>query len=168
MGAGWLGIVLVWSTRLVVIFALCWLGSWLYDRARRRALNLTRAETVERPGARPDFLSVDHAGRARALEAGTAFEDQRAQAPAPGPDRPVSRTTRLARIAAVGMAVLSLITGVLGALMRIRVYDEVARDFGVWDRAVAIVSQHPIGFAVALGVIAVVARNFILSVRSAA
>lgn len=164
----WVESVLFWATTLIIVSAALWLVLWLYQSSRRKALNLTTTETVREAGVKPDFLTVDHEKRDAALRGGEAFDKHVAERDAPPPsetDETISKCCGFARLMTIVLALVSLVTGVIGALMRVEAYDSAVRKYGAWDNAVQIISDYPVGFAVAIGVVGLVGFNFVRTLR---
>lgn len=158
---------LSWATTLIIATAAIWLALWLYQSMRQKSLNLTTSEVVREQGVEPGFLKVDQEKRDAALKAGETFDRHVEDRDAPPPaDDGVAKYKGYARLLTIFLALVSLVTGTIGALMRIEAYDSAVERFGVWDNAMKIISEHPVGFAVAIGVIGIVAFNFVRSLRA--
>ena len=168
MSAEALESILALAVPAMISAAILWLVLWFWTYQRRRALNLTVAENVRRDDARPGFLTVDRDARQAKMEGGAAFDAQVAARDAPPEAAPVADRCRgLAKVVTVLLALVTLLTGVVGALMRVEMYDEAVRRLGVWDNVVAIVTQYPLGFAIAVGIVGVTAFNALRMVRNA-
>ena len=153
---------------LMSFAALLWLIFWYLNYKRRRALNLTVAESARQDGVQPDFLKVDHDKRDAALRAGETFDAKIAARDAPQEPAPVVDKCRgAAKIVTILLALVTMLTGIVGALMRVEIYDEAVRRLGVWENMVAIITQYPLGFAIAVGIIAVTAFNAFRMVQRA-
>ena len=169
MSAETIDSILAIAVPALIVAAILWLLAWFWSSRRRRALNLTTAETVRQPGAKPDFLTVDRGAQQAKMEGGAAFDAHVAARDAPPPDpAPVAEKCRgWAKAVTVLLALVTVLTGIVGALMRVEMYEEAVRRLGVWDNLVAIVTQYPLGFAVALGVVGVTGFNALRMVRNA-
>jgi len=155
-----------WATTLIIATAAIWVALWIYQSMRQKSLNLTTSETVSRHGVEPGFLTVDQEKRDAALKAGEAFDHHVAERDAPTAEDGVAKCKGYARLFTILLALVSLVTGTIGALMRIEAYDDAVKKFGVWDSATAIIAEHLVGFAIAIGVIGLVAFNFVRVLRS--
>ena len=169
MSAETIDSILALVVPIMIVAAILWLLAWFWSYRRRRALNLTTAETVRQSDAQPGFLKVDRDARQAKMEGGAAFDAHVAARDAPPPEvAPVAETCRgWAKVVTVLLALVTMLTGVVGALMRVEMYDEAVRRFGVWDNFVAIVTQYPLGFAIAVGIVGVTAFNALRMVRNA-
>lgn len=155
----WVDTVLNLATPALIIGAAIWLILSILEVMRKRSLNLTTAETARASGAQPGFLKVDQAKRDAAMQGGAAFDAHVAQRDAPAPETGPVKAKGLAGKCTVLLAILSLFTGIIGALMRVEAYDSAIKKFGIWDNVVETVSNHTVGFVVAMCVIAVAAFN---------
>jgi len=161
----WVETFLNTATPLLIVGAIIWVILTILAATRRRALNLKTAETVSKTNTQPGFLKVDQAKRDAALQGGAAFDEHVANRDAPPLDPAQGKARGLAGKCTVLLAILSLITGAIGALMRVEVYDQAVRKFGVWDNIVETVSNHTVGFVVAMAVIAVAAFNVFRTIQ---
>jgi len=156
----WTEAVLSYLIPLLIVCCVIWIGFTILDGMRNRAFNLTTSETVGGSSSdRPDFLKVDHEKREAALRGGEAFDAHVQKRDASSEAVSSSARTGIAGKCTVLLAILSLVTGAIGALMRVEAYDNAVRKFGIWDNVVETVSNHPVGFVVAMAVIAVAAFN---------
>ncbi|MEQ9507291.1 MAG: hypothetical protein RLO80_13615 [Hyphomonas sp.] len=142
-------------------------GIWLAVTAfviwRRRASNLTPVNAAEKNRkAQPDFLRVDQKAREEAIERGDAFEkvlDRRdAAEEAASRLRPARKAQKVASLAALIMAVFSIMSVVTSSVFTVTNAGNLAGDFATWERARAIISEHPIAFT--LCVLIILARIY--------
>ena len=166
MNAETLDQILYWTTTVLTVFAVIWLVLWIYKSIRAKSLNLTDMQTVDDASARPDFLKVDHAKRDAALKAAEVFDRHVAQRDAPPVDKAVNKYCLLAKAVTIVFAIASLATGVIGAVTRVKEYDEAVKKYGIWDNFVELVNAYPVGFVVAVVVICIVGFNFYRSLRA--
>ena len=138
-------------------------GIWLAVTAfviwRRHASNLTPVNAAEKNRkAQPDFLKVDQKAREEAIERGDAFEkalDRRdaAEEQAASRLRPVKKAQKVASLAALIMAVFSIMSVVTSSVFTVTNAGNLAGDFATWERAQAIISEHPIAFTMCVLII---------------
>jgi len=161
----WVDTVLSFATPALIVGAIIWVVLTIFDAMRKRALNITTAETVGKSDAQPGFLKVDQAKRDAALQGGAAFDAHVANRDIQATDPTATKAKGLAGKCTVLLAVLSLLTGAIGALMRVEAYDSAIKKFGVWDNIVETVSNHTVGFVVAMCVIAVAVFNVVRALQ---
>lgn len=166
MNAETLDQILFWTTTVLTVFAVIWLVLWIYKSTRAKSLNLTDMQTVNDASARPDFLKVDHAKRDTALKAAEVFDRHVAQRDAPPVDKAVNKYCLLAKAVTIVFAIASLATGIIGAVTRVKEYDEAVKKYGIWDNFVELVNAYPVGFVIAAVVICIVGFNFYRSLRA--
>jgi hypothetical protein len=128
--------------------AVIWLLLAFLRHLRRRAYNLTKAESGGHT-ITPDFLKVDQKKRAEAIARGETFDQAHPQPVAPGADT----VADVSRAIVFGAAILSFCGAATGALLSIEQYQQAYDRLGSWDRFVTIIFAHRIGFAFALLVI---------------
>ena len=160
--------ILAYVIPAMIIGVALWVAISLYVWQRRKVLNLTVAETVKQSGTRPDFLSVDAEARQAKLDGGAAFDKHIAERDTPRPD-PAPTATKcsgLVKVVTVIFALITLVTGIIGALLRVKIYDDAVRSLGVWENIETMVTTYPIGFAVALGIVAVSGFNTLRKLRA--
>ena len=145
---------------LIVLFAV-WLVLSLIAWWRRRAYNLTVASTAARnKQARPGFLKVDHEAREAAIRRGEAHADLLDQREADemaaalkASAGPVGMLEKLARFATLLMSIFTLLTGFSGAIFNVTSMGRYIEEAGVAGRIEYLLTEHPIGCAVAVFVI---------------
>lgn len=165
MSANVVQIVLSSAIPLMILATLVWLVLLGYLAYRRKVLNLAKAETVNTDVEKPAFLSVDHDGRQAKLDGGAKFDNYVSERDAPvappitkADDAP-SKYCAFAKLATIIFALITLVTGVVGAFMRVQLYDETVRSLGVWSNLQSMVKSYPVGFAFALCIVLVTAVN---------
>lgn len=155
--------ILLWGS---IIAALLWALLSFIDWRHRKAYNLTVAERSGGSAKKPSFLSVDHEKRRAAMAGGQDFDAAiAARAAAEAPVSPAGEGAAWARLAAIIGATLSLITSIVGALMRVEWMQANLERIGAWDRFVAIVSQNKLGFILATMMILAVVVDYVLKLR---
>ncbi len=159
--------ILFWATTALIVFAILWLLLWIYKTLRAKSLNLTDMQKVDQTDVQPDFLKVDHEKRQAALNGGEAFDRYVAERDAPPADKAAHKCCLLAKALTITLAIASLATGIVGALMRVEAYDEAVKKYSAWDNLTALISKYPVGFTVAVAVICIVGFNFYRSLRTA-
>jgi hypothetical protein len=125
-----LGLVLIWVVLKVIAYFM------------RRAYNLTPVGTAKSKNVKPDFLKVDHAQRDQIIDRGRQFD--KAQEP------PVETAARATKWGVVISAVASFAAAVFFALSRVPDYEEMWGRFSTWNKFLAIVLSHPVGFTIAV------------------
>ena len=143
-----------------VVTAL-WLVWTVFVAWRRSASNLTSIRGASpRQSASPDFLSVDDRARLEAIKRGEVYEkalDKRDEADEAAARRAVRRKetmiARLGRLVSFGMALFSLATMISGTLFQVSIMGRYWEQYSAGERLMAVIQQHPIGVAVAVGVI---------------
>lgn len=138
-----------------------WLALTVFVWWRRSASNLTPVNAADKnKKAQPDFLKVDKAARAEALERGEAFgkeverrerEEARAQSKGGRPTLTVSQ--RAARFLSFFMSLFTLATMIFGAIFQVTRMGDMMREYSTFDRIVTVVQSHPISFSIAALVI---------------
>jgi hypothetical protein len=139
--------LLLW---VMVGLAVLWVVLSVLRYMHRRAYNLTPAETAHAKNIKPDFLTVDHAKRDKAMAGGAAFDAVRAGVPEDGK---VATSSKITRLAVFGAALVSFLTAAAAALLKVETIQEFYDKLGSWDRFVAILSTYKIGFAIAAVII---------------
>lgn len=147
--------------KVLIGLALVWLVLALIGWWRRRAYNLTIASTASRnKKGQPGFLKVDHEGRADAIARGEAHEDQlqerereEALAALKAAAEPLSIMGRFAKLATLAMSVITLATGFSGAIFNVTNMGAYLEEAGAAGRIEYLLTEHPIGTAVAVFVI---------------
>ncbi len=158
--------ILFWVTTGLILFAVIWFLLWIYKTIRARSLNLTDMQSVRDKDVQPDFLKVDQENQVAALKAAEVFDRHVAQRDATPTDKAAHKYCLLAKSLTIFLAIASLATGVVGAVARVKEYDEAVKKYGVWDNMVELVNAYPIGFVVAVVVICIVGFNFYRSLRT--
>lgn len=145
--------------KVTVGIVIVWIVLSLFGWWRRRAYNLTVASTARRNRkAEPDFLHVDKKAREAAIERGEAHEEMleereaREAAIAAGKD-PVGMGRRIAQISALLMSIFTLLCGVMGAVANVGAMEASVKNLTAAGKIQYIVTQHPIGTAIAVLVI---------------
>jgi len=161
----WVDTVLSGVVPALILSALAWIALSVFDLMRKRALNLTTAETVSQNTNQPGFLKLDAEKRDAALKAGEAFDDYVVNRDTQSAVTEPTKAKGIAGKCTVFLALLSLLTGAIGALMRVEAYDNAIKKFGVWDNVVETVSNHTVGFVVAMAVIAVAVFNVVRAIQ---
>jgi hypothetical protein len=129
-----------------VVTCILWFVLAQLDRHRRRAFNLTRAETAS-GSVKLDFLSVDHAKREAAIARGRAATVTLNQAAA-------SNGSLLSRRLALGAAVVSFATAATSAVQKVGTVQDLYGKAGFfWAHFSEIVIRYWVGFAFAAAVI---------------
>lgn len=138
------------------VLCLAWIVFATIGLFRRRAYNLTSAESAGARRITPDFLRIDRAKREAALAAGTVFDAARTPAASPDIVAPSSRIARVSRLLALVSAILTFVAAAFAAV------DKMETVQGVYDRMTAsvhefvdVIARHQVGFAFATAVIAV-------------
>jgi hypothetical protein len=136
---------------VLVIVCLAWAGLTVFGWVKRRAYNLTRAESAPAKGVTPDFLKVDRAKREAALQRGRVFDAGQAAATAPPA---LSKASGISRLVALLLAVLSFLAAAAAALQKIGTVQSAYGRLGAsWDQFLAIVQHYVVGFVFAAVVI---------------
>ncbi|MBI1339105.1 hypothetical protein GC169_02680 [bacterium] len=136
-----------------------WLAIWLFITLRRRASNLTPVQAARvKKDAKPDFMKVDHEARKAAMERGEAFVkelDERdvSEGDAPVPPKQLTLAERVSRIASLLFAVFSLLATLFTVISQVERMSTSIERVSSMDRFMALVTEHPIPFAVATFVI---------------
>lgn len=152
--------------------AAVWLATTVFVMWRRHESNLTPINAAERNSkAQPDFLKVDKKARAEAIARGEGFdkelerrvrEEERMKAEAlHGP----KRTQSIAGWISFILALVSLLMGVLGVIFSIVRLEDMATEFGSWERILSLFRAYPIPFTVAVTVIILKISHFVLEHR---
>jgi len=155
--------------RITVGLAAAWLVLAMIAWWRRRAYNLTIASTASRnKKAQPGFLTVDHEARADAIGRGEAHDEalgereaDEALAALKAAAGPVTMLSRIARLATLGMSVITLLTGFSGAIFNISKMGEYVEEASAVGRLELVITQHPVGTAVTVFVVAYSIWRFI-------
>ena len=151
-----------WVDGVLIVFAGL-IALWVVLKAAgffvRKSYNLTPAATAASRDVRPDFLKVDRGAQERMVERGRAFDAP----PAP----PLVRATRVAGAGVVLSGVISFVSAAFLAFGRIEELDATWRDLSVQDRFVTIVRSHPVGFGLALAMVAAALVRVVMSLRTA-
>lgn len=138
-----------------VIAGCLWLAVTGFMAWRRQAANLTPVSSgpVGR-GDSPDFLKVDHAARATALERGDTYERELTarEIQAAAASDPASSTERIGGTLALFMSGFTLVSMVFGSVMQVRWIGHYAEDLSAPGRIAEIVRAHPVAFGVAIAV----------------
>lgn len=135
----------------LVIVCLVWAALTVFGWLKRRAYNLTEAESAPSKAITPDFLKVDAAKREAAIERGRQFDTGPPAATAPPA---LSTASRVSRMVALLLAVLSFLAAAAAALQKIDTVQSLySRLTSSWDQFLAIIQHYAIGFAFALVVI---------------
>lgn len=145
------------------ILAVVWVLISLFVHFRRRSSNLTPVEAARRKkSAQPDFLSVDHAKRAAALERGDAFESElqrreAAEAPtgtrAEKVNKPLSIFGLIARLLSLVVSVFSLATVITGTTWQVSRMGDMIKEYNTVERITAVVTAYPVSSSIAAIVI---------------
>ncbi len=141
-----------------VLFSLClaWVVFATIGLVRRRAYNLTSAESAGARRISPDFLRIDRGKRGAAIAAGADFDA--APSPAAGPDVDTHAwpIARISRLLALVSAILTFVAAAFTAVDKVEtvqgVYDRMSASLGEF---VDVIARHQVGFAFATTVIAV-------------
>lgn len=154
--------VAVWIDRVMYLFLglfILWLVLKVIGFFYRRSYNLTPVATAPSKDVRPDFVKVDHAAQDAMLERGRT----------PGTAEPggLARALSLANAGVVASGLVSFVSAAFLAFGRIEELDATWRDLSTRDRFVAIVESHPIGFAIALAMIAAALIRLSMTFRKA-
>jgi hypothetical protein len=127
-----------------VVTCAAWVVLTFSERQRRRALNLTTAETAA-GSIRPDFLSVDRAKREATIARGRNLEASRRPEVAAG-----SGASLLSRWLALGTALASFVAAATGAVQKAGTVQELYGKTGFfWVHFGEILQRYWIGFAFA-------------------
>ncbi len=128
------------------VACILWLVLALFDRRRRQAFNLTRAETAS-GAVKLDFLSVDRAKREAAIARGREATVTLSEASA-------SSGSVLSRRLALGAAVVSFATAATSAIQKVGTVQELYGKAGFfWAHFSEILLRYWVGFAFAAAVI---------------
>ena len=148
-------LVLTILSWVAVIAAIVWLVTSVIGALHRRAYNLTHAESGGSKKIRPDFLAVDKEKREAAIKRGERYDEELAkrERPAPQPG-PVPEVGRWSRVAASAAALTGLGFTALSTVRLVGPTDQTVRSLGKWETFQQLVSEHPIGAAVCVAVIA--------------
>lgn len=152
----WVGPIQFALYTLIAIWVVLYILSYL----KRRAYNLTSVETAASRDVKPGFLKVDHAAREDMIEAGKEFGKT--------DEVPYKSPLSFARICAVFASLVSLGSAVVFSVMRIESVEAVWQKYSAWDRFVAIVSEHPVGFTFSIILIVGALIRFALELRNTA
>ena len=164
----------IMSVAVPVMFfaALTWVILFAYLSYRRKTLNLTQAESATQSISKPSFLSTDQEARQAKLDGGEQFDQYIAERDQPekrSRDESVEAPERccvLAKALTVLFAIITLVTGAVGALMRVELYDETVRSLGVWSNLQAMIQAYPVGFAFAVCIVIVTGVNAMRMITS--
>jgi hypothetical protein len=140
-----LGFILFVVELAVSAWILLEVMAWM----KRRAYNLTAAESVRSKNVKPDFLSVDSTKRQAAIERGQQAENT----PAVRTQQLMSPSSRLTRWLALATAIASFALVALGVIMQIPKYQSIGQQLSSWGQFSAIIQRYPIGFTIAALVI---------------
>lgn len=154
---------------LTFIAAAIWLVSAIFVMWRRHASNLTPVNAAHKNRkAQPDFLSVDKAARAEAIARGEGFDKEL--------ERREREEARMATAAVKGaekgqsiagwvsfiLAVVSLLTGLLGVVFNMVRLEGMTSEFGSLDRIVGLFKTYPVSSAVVVIIIGLKIVHFIM------
>lgn len=152
--------VAAWIDKAIVVFLalfFLWAVLKLFGYALRRSYNLTPVATAPGKDIRPDFLDVDHRAQKQMLDRGREFERSRATT--------IEKAARVTNYGVVISGVLTFLTAALMAFGQVEELDQTWRDLSTKDRFVAIVESHPIGFAIALAIVAAALIRLVITFR---
>jgi len=148
-----------WITAVVT---LVWWSIAVFVFLRRKASNLTPVQAARKKKSdTPDFLSVDHKAREEALKRADAFErdlskkeaaEARAAARADGGAWRLAGT--VARVMSLFMSLFTLATMIHSSIWQVSRMGSLMREYNTLERIGAVITAHPIAFAVASLVIA--------------
>lgn len=157
--------VLDLMTWALVIFGAAWLVTSVIGAMYRRSYNLTHAESGRSKKIQPDFLTVDRGKREAARARGDRYGAEltaREAGPRRSPASPVSAVSWWSRVLATATALIGLLFTALTTLQRVSSTDAAVRELGNWEKLKTLVSEHPVGAALCL---AVIASNVYIGVR---
>jgi len=156
-----------WMEPLVYLLfslLLLWLSLSAFTYLRDRAYRITRAESTRAKGVSLDFTRVDSEAREAAIQRGKRFDEALVDHPSDHRST-TARAFNLTNIAMIFVSLVTLISGVLGAVMRIGPTQRFFESLNAWDRYVAILQEYKIGFAVAFLVIIAQLVRFFITLR---
>lgn len=138
-----------------------WLALTVFVWWRRSASNLTPVNAADKnKNAQPDFLKVNKAARAEALERGEAFdkeierrEREEARAQAKSSQASLTLTHRAARFLSFFMSLFTLATMIFGAIFQVTRMGDMMKEYSTFDRILTVVQNHPVSFSIAMLVI---------------
>lgn len=155
---------LYWTTAAVGGLWLAWTA---FDGWRRREANLTPVHAAGASGETPDFLrrndEARDAARARGEAYGATLDAREAAAAADDPSPARSTTGWIA----LGMSAVTLLSMIVGSIAQVQGLGRYAEELKAGGRLRAVISEHPVAFAVAAAVIVIRVAHF-LRKRSAA
>jgi hypothetical protein len=142
---------------LTMAAAGIWLAVTAFVIWRRHASNLTPVNAAERSSkAQPDFLKVDQKAREEAIERGDKYDkvlDRRDAAEAASRLKPAKSAQKAAGLAAFVMSVFTVMSVISSSIFTVTHVGNLANEFSAWDRARAIIENHPIAFTVCVLII---------------
>ncbi len=156
-----------WLEPLVyLLFGLLilWLLLSAFAYLRDRAYRITRAESTRAKAVSLDFTRVDSEAREAAMQRGKRFDEALADRQ-PDHQDTAGKAFNITNIAIFFVSLITLISGVLGAVMRIGPTQRFFESLDAWDRYVAILQEYKIGFAVAFLIIVAQLARFIITLR---
>lgn len=155
---------------LTMAAAGIWLAITVFVVWRRHASNLTPVHAASRNRrAQPDFLKVDKKARAEAIKRGEAHEadlDAREEAEAKAAREaaaaaakaerekgPMTFAQRMAGFVTFLLSLFTLLSIITSSIFTITRMGDYVGEYTVWERVVAIIKQHPIGFTICVLII---------------
>jgi hypothetical protein len=152
--------IAAWTDRILYIFVglvILWIILKILGYLMRRAYNLTPAATTKSKNLQPDFLKVDHAQREELIERGKQFDASLAP--------PVEKAATAARFGVIFTALISFGSAAFFAVGRVEDYDATWRKLTAIDKFGAILKSHPVGFIIAILIVAGAVVQLYLTVR---
>lgn len=150
-----------WVDRLMLVFLgllVLWVVLKLAGLAMRRAYNLTPVATADSKNVKPDFLKVDHAARQQMIERGREFDRRQAGG--------LAKATTATSFGVVASGFVTFVSAAFLAFGRVEELDATWRSLSAKDRFVAIIQTHPVGFTLALAMVAAAGVRWVRSFRA--